>query len=62
MTRESEKNTSFTIFYLRDNELIACDAVNNPKEFLICKKLVANKVKISSDKLKDPTLDLNNLL
>ena len=62
VTRESEKNTSFTIFYLRDNELIACDAVNNPKEFLICKKLVANKVKISSDKLKDPTLDLNNLL
>ena len=33
-------------FYTKDEELIAVDAINNPKEFLISRKLVANKVKI----------------
>ena len=50
------------LFYLKKGELIAVDSVNNPKDFLIAKKLVANKVKISSDVLCDQSVDLKDLL
>ncbi len=60
--RGSEENRSFLIFYLKKNKLIAVDAVNNPKEFMICKKLVANKIKISSDYISDPSINLSELL
>ena len=60
--RGSEENRSFLLFYLKKNKLIAVDAVNNPKEFMICKKLVANKIKISSDYISDPSINLSELL
>ena len=60
--RCGEENRSFLLFYLKKNKLIAVDAVNNPKEFMICKKLVANKIKISSDYISDPSINLSELL
>ena len=60
--RSTEKEESFLLFYLKENELIAVDAVNNPKDFMICKKLVANKIKISSDTLFDSSIQLSELL
>ena len=60
--RGGEENRSFLLFYLKKNKLIAVDAVNNPKEFMICKKLVANKIKISSDYISDPSINLSELL
>ena len=62
VTRGSLKKGSFTLFYLKKGELIAADSVNNSKEFLISKKLVANKLKISSDILSNQSVDLKNLL
>jgi len=59
--RGSTEEKIFTLFYLKENQIIACNSINNPKEFLICKKLVANKVKISSDKLIDQELNLSEL-
>ena len=60
--RGSQEDKIFTLFYLKNGELIACNAVNNPKEFLICKKLVANRLKISSDELRNPSLILREVL
>ena len=60
--RGSIKEGKFMLFYLKNGELIATDSVNNPKDFLISKKLVANKLKISSDVLCDQSVDLKNLL
>ena len=60
--RGSKKEETFILFYLKKNKLIACNAVNNPKEFLICKKLVANQVKISSDELINQTLNLSEIV
>ena len=60
--RGSKKEETFILFYLKKNKLIACNAVNNPKEFLICKKLVANQVKISSDELINRTLNLSEIV
>jgi len=60
--RGSLEGESFMIFYLKKGKLIAVNAVNNPKEFVICKKLVAIKQKISSDDILDQSVDLRNLL
>jgi len=60
--RGSESEQNFLLFYLRNSKLMAVNAVNSPKEFLISRKLVANKVKISSDVIKDQSINLNDLL
>ena len=52
----------FMLFYTKDEKLIAVDAVNNSKEFLICKKLVANKVTIKPDEVSNPDTNLNDLI
>ena len=50
------------LFFLKEGKLIAVNAVNNPKEFLICKKLVANRQEISSDDISNQSVDLKELL
>ena len=60
--RGNTKDRKFMLFYTKDNQLIAVDAVNNPKEFLICRKLVANKVKIKSEMISDIDTNLNDLI
>ena len=60
--RGLESKQKFLLFYLKNSELIAVNAINSSKEFLICRKLVANKVKISSDVIKDQSVNLNDLL
>ena len=62
VVRGSIEENFFMLFYLKRGELIAVDSVNNPKDFLISKKLVANKLKISSDVLGDQSVDLKDLL
>jgi len=62
VVRGSVEENFFMLFYLKRGELIAVDSVNNPKDFLISKKLVANKLKISSDVLCDQSVDLKDLL
>ena len=60
--RGSTDASKFMLFYTRGEELVAVDAVNNPKDFLICRKLVANKVKIKTDMISDLNLNLNDLI
>ena len=60
--RGNTKDQQFMLFYTKENELVAVDAVNNPKEFLICRKLVANKVKIKPEMISDTDTNLNDLI
>ncbi len=60
--RGNTKDQQFMLFYTKENELVAVDAVNNPKEFLICRKLVANKVKIKAEMISDIDTNLNDLI
>ena len=62
VTRGSIAEGSFMLFYFKKRELIAVASVNNSREFLISKKLVANKLKISSDVLCDQSVDLKDLV
>ena len=50
----------FAIFYLKDGKVVAADAVNSPKEFMLCKQLVGNPA--DPAKLADPETDLKSLL
>ena len=60
--RGSIEKGVFINFYLKKGELIAADSVNNPKDFPILKKLVANRLKISSDVLCNQSVDLKDTL
>jgi 3-phenylpropionate/trans-cinnamate dioxygenase ferredoxin reductase subunit len=60
--RGDMSDAKFMLLYTKDEKLIAVDAVNNSKEFLICKKLVANKVTIKPDEVSNPDTNLNDLI
>jgi len=60
--RGDTSDSKFMLFYTREDELIAVDSINNSKEFLICRKLVTNKVKIKPSMISDPTTNLNDLI
>ena len=60
--RGDMSEAKFMLLYTKDEKLIAVDAVNNSKEFLICKKLVANKVTIKPDEISNPDTNLNDLI
>jgi 3-phenylpropionate/trans-cinnamate dioxygenase ferredoxin reductase subunit len=60
--RGNTNDAKFMLFYTKDEELIAVDAINNPKEFLISRKLVANKVKIKPNVISDLNTNLNDLI
>ena len=62
VVRGSQAESKFMLFYLKGKKLIAVDSVNNPKEFLICRKLVENQVKITSDDILNQSKNLNDLV
>ena len=51
---------AFAVFYLKDGRVVAADAVNSPKEFMICKQLIGKPV--DAEALADPESDLKALL
>ncbi|MEM6709159.1 MAG: oxidoreductase C-terminal domain-containing protein, partial [Pseudomonadota bacterium] len=46
--------------YLKDGQVVAADAVNSAKEFMVCKQLIGKPVDASL--LADPDYDLKGLL
>lgn len=50
----------FAVFYLHDGKVVAADAVNSPKEFMVCKQLIGKTV--DQALLADSASDLKDLL
>ena len=50
----------FAVFHLKDGAIAAVDAVNSPKEFMICRRLIGREV--DAQALADPETDLKSLL
>ena len=50
----------FVVFHLKDGALVAADAVNSPREFMLCKQLLGRKLDAAA--LADPATDLKTLL
>ena len=51
---------SFTVFYLKDDSIVAADSVNNPKEFMASKQLVGKNASIEA--LADTSIELKTLI
>lgn len=60
--RGQPSTSSFAAFYLRDGNLLAVDAVNSPKEFMLGKRLIMQRAAPSPEQLADTETDLADLL
>ena len=60
IVRGDMESKSFTVFYLKDDSIIAADSVNNPKEFMASKQLVGKKASIEA--LADTSIELKTLI
>ena len=58
--RGDMQSKQFAVFYLKDGKVVGVDAVNSPKEFMVCKRLYGKTVDPAA--LADPQLDLKSLL
>ncbi len=52
----------FSVVYLRDGAIAAINVVNNMKDFLPAKKLIAGKIKVDPARVADPDVSLKDLL
>lgn len=58
--RGDPADNQFAVFYLKEGKVVAADAVNSAKEFMICKQLIGKPVDAAV--LADPATDLKTLL
>ncbi|MDH3621921.1 MAG: FAD-dependent oxidoreductase [Gammaproteobacteria bacterium] len=59
--RGNPAERAFSCLYLRNGRLIACDAINAPRDFVQSKQLIADQVDIDVEKLADPGVALKEL-
>jgi len=59
--RGDKEKKSFSCLYLKNKILIAIDAINNPKDFIQSKKIIAEKIPLKLDKLNDSKIELKDL-
>lgn len=63
ITRGDEtESSSFSVFYLKKNRLIAADCVNRPGEFMVSKRLIAKQGEIDKSKLADENVAVKALI
>lgn len=60
VVRGDKANNQFAVFYLAGDKVVAVDAVNSPKEFMVCKQLYGKSV--DSAALADNQVELKSLL
>jgi 3-phenylpropionate/trans-cinnamate dioxygenase ferredoxin reductase subunit len=60
VTRGDPSIRSFTVCYLKGGELLAVEAVNNSKDYMAARKLIADRARPSIDKLSDPQVPLKD--
>lgn len=52
----------FAAFYLKDGVLIAVDAVNSAPEFMLSKKLIADKASVAPERLADTSISIKEIM
>ena len=60
--RGDPDSKGFAAFYLGNGSLLAVDAVNSPKDFMLGKRLIMQRATPAPELLADPTTDLTDLL
>jgi 3-phenylpropionate/trans-cinnamate dioxygenase ferredoxin reductase component len=56
--RGEPASRSFSVCYLKGDELIALEAVNHSKDYMAARKLIADRARMNLTKLADPNLSL----
>lgn len=62
VVRGDPATRSFSCLYLREGVLIACDAINAPRDFVQSKALIAARRKIAPERLADTDTQLQELV
>lgn len=60
VVRGDKDANQFAVFYLKEGKVVAVDAVNSPKEFMVCKQLYGKPADAAA--LADPEVELKSLL
>ena len=60
--RGSMDADDFAMFYFKEGILIAVDAVNRPREFMACRKLVPERPRIDPAKLADESIPMQEMV
>ena len=60
VVRGEKSSNEFAVFYLKEGKIVAVDAVNSPREFMVCKQLYGKAV--NSENLANPEFELKSLL
>jgi 3-phenylpropionate/trans-cinnamate dioxygenase ferredoxin reductase component len=58
IVRGNPADRKFSVCYLRDRELLAVEAVNNAKDYMAARKLIAERTKMNANKLANPEISL----
>jgi 3-phenylpropionate/trans-cinnamate dioxygenase ferredoxin reductase component len=58
--RGDPASRSFSVCYLQGGELLAVEAINNPKDYVAARKLIAERARPDLDKLADPGKSLKD--
>jgi len=59
--RGSPSDGKFAVFYQKENRLVAVDAINSPKEFMIGKRWIEKQAKVPVDLIHDMAVDLKTI-
>ncbi|MCV6614626.1 MAG: FAD-dependent oxidoreductase [Cellvibrionaceae bacterium] len=62
LVRGDSDSKCFSVWYFKGQQLLAADCINNPKEFMQAKQLLANNINPSDAQITDPEFDLKTLL
>jgi len=60
LLRGDPQTHSFSACYLREGELIALDAVNNPKDYMAARKLISERARPDLSRLPDVSVALKD--
>ena len=60
--RGDSNSRSFVAFYLKEGRLISADCVNRPREFMLSKSLIAEKIAVDPVRLADETISPKEFL
>ncbi|WP_193072132.1 NAD(P)/FAD-dependent oxidoreductase [Pseudomonas sp. FME51] len=60
--RGSLERPDFSVFYLKNDRVLAVDTVNRPVEFNLSKQLITDRLAIRADRLADETVTLKEII
>ena len=62
LTRQGPKDDAVSFWYMQGDTLLAVDAVNDSRSYMVGKRLLENNIKVEPEVLTNPKTDLKHLL